>query len=150
MTTDSARRHPIRPCPWWSSTIGFTSAPLIQTAPIWLLLLVVISFGLWIGRLEGWKPLASIYFALLITGTVGLGDMRPKSGASRPLTLVIVICGLSMIALLVAAAVSAFSVVLREPPGLLDDKTRIESPIPEQTSVLRPVPIDDQGTVDAS
>jgi voltage-gated potassium channel len=101
---------------------------LLQTAPIWLsLLLMVISLGLWLGRLEGWKPSESIFFALMTASTVGLGAFRPKGSVSRPLAVVIVVCGVTMIALLVGASVSGFSNLNREPPELPKHRMHIDS-----------------------
>ncbi len=39
--------------------------------------------GIWIGRLNGWNWIDSIYFAVVTASTIGLGDFAPSTRAAR-------------------------------------------------------------------
>lgn len=44
---------------------------------------VVALGGIWIGRLNGWNWIDSIYFAVVTASTIGLGDFAPSTRAAR-------------------------------------------------------------------
>ncbi|SFL95542.1 potassium channel family protein [Marinobacter zhejiangensis] len=81
---------------------------LLIAWPILVFLMVIIALlGLWVGRREGWRWQDSLYWAGITATTVGYGDIRPKRGGSRLLSLVIAMVGLVFSGLVVALAVNA-------------------------------------------
>ena len=71
------------------------------------LLVAIVVLGLVIGLIEGWSVQESIYFAFVSGLTIGYGDLAPKTGVTRALSIVIGICGVILTALVAAVAVKA-------------------------------------------
>jgi len=88
--------------------IGYLAADLFLTGPLLggLLVLIVV-IGIWIGRLEGWSLLDSVYHAMIAATTVGYGDFRPSRAASKILSIVLAFVGIVFTGLLVALCVHA-------------------------------------------
>ena len=83
-----------------------TLLPLVW--PVFSLLIgLMVSLGLLIGHLEGWKFFEGIYFAFVTGLTVGYGDLVPKLTTSRVLAIVIGFTGILLTALLAAIGVRA-------------------------------------------
>ncbi|WP_027857726.1 potassium channel family protein [Marinobacterium jannaschii] len=68
-------------------------------------LLIVLSLGLIVGRIEGWSRFDALYWAFITAFTVGYGDMRPLKRWSRVLSVVIALHGILLTGLLVAVTV---------------------------------------------
>ncbi len=92
---------------------SFTAGLLRGLRVVWPILsalfALIITFGLVVGRLEGWSVQESIYFAFVSGLTIGYGDLAPKSLAARVLAIAIGICGVLVVALVAAIAVEALT-----------------------------------------
>ncbi|MEP4878354.1 MAG: potassium channel family protein [Tateyamaria sp.] len=81
---------------------------LTRLAPIVLsLIAVIITNGLAIGRLEGWKRGDALYHAFINATTVGYGDFRPTLGTSKILSVLNAFLGLLFTGIFVGAGVYA-------------------------------------------
>uniref|UniRef100_A0A7S4EK31 EF-hand domain-containing protein n=1 Tax=Pseudo-nitzschia australis TaxID=44445 RepID=A0A7S4EK31_9STRA len=67
-------------------------------------LLVIMSGGSFIGRIEGWNWIDSIYFSFVTATTIGFGDYSPQTRAGRLLAI-------AMIPVLLAAAGDLFATI---------------------------------------
>lgn len=80
---------------------------MVDAAPVLLVLLVVIvTLAIVIGRTEGWTLADSVYYGFV---TVGYGDFRPRRLSSKALAIVIAFVGLIQIGIVVALAVQAIT-----------------------------------------
>ena len=92
-------------------------------ALVWPLLgflaLIIMALGLVAGAIESWPRFDSIYWAFITATTVGYGDIRPKLRASRILSILIALVGLTFTGILVALAFNAATLSYSElyPPG---------------------------------
>jgi len=76
------------------------------TSPLLLgLALAVTALGQVVGKQEGWSPFDSFYWSFITATTVGYGDMRPETKASRILSIVIALTGWMFTGILVAVAI---------------------------------------------
>jgi hypothetical protein len=73
------------------------------------LLVAIVVLGLVIGLIEGWSVHESIYFAFVSGLTIGYGDFAPHTFTTRALAILIGICGVLLVALVAAIAVSALN-----------------------------------------
>jgi hypothetical protein len=71
------------------------------------LLLVMLSLGIVIGRLEGWPLFDAIYFTFVSGLTIGYGDLAPTQPLSRTLAIGIGLTGVLLVGLIVAIGVRA-------------------------------------------
>ena len=74
-----------------------------------VLLGLIITLGLVVGRLEGWSIHEAVYFAFVSALTIGYGDLAPKLLFTRLLAILIGVCGVVLTALLAAIAVKALT-----------------------------------------
>jgi len=92
----------------------FAAGMLLGLRIVWpilsALLVAVAALGLIVGHLEGWSVQESIYFAFVSGLTIGYGDLAPKTGLARGLSIFIGICGVLVTALLAGVAVRALTV----------------------------------------
>ena len=65
---------------------------------------MIVSSGSFIGRLEGWSWIDSIYFSFVTATTIGFGDYSPQTRAGRVLAI-------AMIPVLLAAAGDLFATI---------------------------------------
>lgn len=84
-----------------------------MTTPLLLLFAVlIIILGQIVGHIEKWSAFDSFYWAFITAFTVGYGDMRPTSRASKVISIFIALLGIMLagviVALTVATATSAF------------------------------------------
>jgi hypothetical protein len=77
------------------------------------LLMLMLAFGIVIGRLEDWPLLDAIYFTFVSGLTIGYGDLVPKRALSRILAIGIGLIGVLLVGLIVALAVRALDRVSR-------------------------------------
>ena len=83
------------------------------TLPMLLTLGLLITFiGQLVGRKEGWSRFESFYWAFVTGTTVGYGDLRPQQRASRLLSILIALLGLTFTGILIAVAVHAANLAL--------------------------------------
>jgi len=83
--------------------------------PLLFTLLAAITFlGYVVGRREGWSRLDALYWSFITATTVGYGDLRPGDRGSKIVALVIVFLGLILTGIMIAAAVQATTIALRE------------------------------------
>ena len=83
------------------------------TSPLLLTLAAVITLlGQAVGRKEGWPRFDSFYWSFITATTVGYGDMRPTRSASRIISIVIALMGLTFTGILIAVAVHAATLAL--------------------------------------
>lgn len=80
----------------------FYIAPLLVS-----ILLVIVVLGHFLGRLEGWSRLDSMYFAFITATTVGYGDFHPSKRLSKILAIVIALVGIIFTGIVVAIALQA-------------------------------------------
>jgi ion channel len=71
------------------------------------LLVLMVSLGIVIGRLEDWSLLDAIYFTFVSGLTIGYGDLVPKRPLSRILAIGIGLIGVLLVGLIVALGVRA-------------------------------------------
>lgn len=71
------------------------------------LLILMVSLGIVIGRLEDWSLLDAIYFTFVSGLTIGYGDLVPKRPLSRVLAIGIGLIGVLLVGLIVALGVRA-------------------------------------------
>ena len=75
--------------------LEYLSKGLTGVAPILLpLIILIVSNGVLIGRLEGWRRGDAIYHAFINATTVGYGDFRPTRGTTKFLAVVNAFLGL--------------------------------------------------------
>lgn len=75
---------------------------------------LVMSLGIWVGSIEGWRWDESLYFSFVTGLTIGYGEFVPKTLLSRALSVLIGLCGILTTALLAALAVKALTAALNE------------------------------------
>jgi voltage-gated potassium channel len=80
----------------------FYIAPLLAS-----ILLVIVTLGHFLGRLEGWSRLDSMYYAFITATTVGYGDFHPRKRLSKILAIVIAFVGIVFTGIVVAIALHA-------------------------------------------
>jgi voltage-gated potassium channel len=85
----------------------------------WVLGLLILG-TLFYTRVEGWRPLDSLYFTVVTLTTVGFGDLAPRTDAGKVFTMVYIVVGIGLL--------SGFVILLAERSGLLkrhkDDEGR--------------------------
>lgn len=81
---------------------------LFYIAPLLIsMLLVIVVLGHFLGRLEGWSRLDSMYYAFITATTVGYGDFHPRKKLSKILAIVIAFVGIIFTGIVVAIALHA-------------------------------------------
>ena len=78
------------------------ASPLLASSALLIILL-----GMIVGKRESWGRFDSIYWAFITATTVGYGDIRPTTPASKALSILIALVGLTFTGILVAMAVYA-------------------------------------------
>jgi len=68
---------------------------------------IIVALGLLISYIEGWRVSDALYFAFVTGLTIGYGDLTPKYGTSRFLSMVIGFSGIIVTGLVAAVAVKA-------------------------------------------
>ena len=87
---------------------------LAGVAPILLpLIALILSNGLLIGRLEGWRRGDAIYHAFINATTVGYGDFRPTRGPAKVLAVLNAFLGLLLTGVFVGTGVYAVESAFR-------------------------------------
>ena len=83
------------------------------TFPMLLTLGIAITLiGQVVGKKEGWSRFESFYWAFVTGTTVGYGDLRPQQKATRLLSILIALLGLTFTGILIAVAVHAATLAL--------------------------------------
>jgi len=68
---------------------------------------VVVSLGILIAYIEEWRVSDALYFTFVTGLTIGYGDLTPKNGVARFLSVVIGFSGIIVTGLVAAVAVKA-------------------------------------------
>jgi len=63
---------------------------------VWVVLVILIGTSFYT-RVEGWRPLDSLYFTVITLSTIGFGDFAPKTDAGKIFTMVYIFVGISLI-----------------------------------------------------
>jgi len=74
----------------------------------------VVGMGLLIAYIEEWRVGDALYFAFVTGLTIGYGDLTPKHGTSRFLSVVIGFSGIILTGLVAAVAVKALEATAHE------------------------------------
>ena len=85
----------------------FYKATLLISPILITLSIIVIGLGQFVGRLEKWDRLDTLYWSLITATTVGYGDIRPKRHLSRMVAILIAIFGVIFTGILVSIAIEA-------------------------------------------
>jgi voltage-gated potassium channel len=85
------------------------ASPLLASSALLIVLL-----GMIVGMRESWGRLDSIYWAYITATTVGYGDIRPTTPASKILSILISLVGMTFTGILVALAVYAATTAMGE------------------------------------
>ncbi|WP_346350595.1 potassium channel family protein [Oceanimonas sp. AH20CE76] len=92
------------------SFIKMLALSLYFLGPVIILLFLIITLlALITSRLDGWRKSEALYWAFITALTVGYGDIRPKHGSSRFISIVIAILGIMLAGIVVAVTVEAAS-----------------------------------------
>ena len=84
-----------------------------ELAGLMLVLGVVVTFGgALIARFDGISLGNGIYFAFITALTVGFGDLVPKSGAAKIITIILALIGLIVLGIVVAVSTHALDIAL--------------------------------------
>jgi hypothetical protein len=75
---------------------------------------IIVSMGLTISYLEGWRPFEGIYFSFVTGLTVGYGDFVPKRTISRVIAIAISFTGILLTALFAAISVRALQIAVND------------------------------------
>lgn len=78
--------------------------------------LVIVGLGLLIGYIEEWRVSDALYFTFVTGLTVGYGDLTPKRGAARFLSVMIGFSGIIVTGLIAAVAVKALDATAHNIP----------------------------------
>jgi voltage-gated potassium channel len=78
------------------------------------LALAIILLGQAVGRQEGWSRFDSFYWSFITATTVGYGDVRPVKRKSKVVAIIIAFLGLTLTGILIAVAVQAATLALRQ------------------------------------
>ncbi len=78
------------------------------------LLLVIVGFGLWIGKKESWSWSQALYFSFITATTVGYGDFHPTHHSSRIVAIFIALTGILLTGIIVACGLHALQVTVTE------------------------------------
>jgi voltage-gated potassium channel len=81
---------------------------------LFTLLAVITVLGQWVGRIEAWSRLDSLYWSLVTATTLGYGDLRPSRAKSKVIAILIVFLGLILTGIVIAVAVQATSLALTQ------------------------------------
>lgn len=83
-------------------------------SPILLALVFCIALlGFFVGKLEGWSRIDTIYYSCITATTVGYGDFLPCRNCSKLLAILITFVGLVLTGILVAIALNALTVAFK-------------------------------------
>lgn len=78
------------------------------TSPIIVAMVVlIISLGLIVGRIESWRRFDSIYWSFITALTVGYGDIKPGRKASKVLSIAVGAVGIMLGGILVSITLHA-------------------------------------------
>jgi voltage-gated potassium channel len=78
------------------------------------LLAAITLLGRWVGRIEGWSRLDSVYWSFVTATTLGYGDLRPSQRKSKIIAILIAFLGLILTGIVIAVAVQATSLALTQ------------------------------------
>ena len=102
----------------WQLRLSFFREFFHNLRIIWPILsgifLVIVGVGLLIAYIEEWRVSDALYFAFVTGLTIGYGDLTPKHGASRFLSVVIGFSGIIVTGLVAAVAVKALDATTRD------------------------------------
>jgi len=91
--------------------LDFVSAYFGDLVRLWSVLaalsVFIVALGLRIGKLEGWKPFDSAYFAFITATSVGYGDFTPTKHRSKALAVLISLTGVVLVGLIVSIGLHA-------------------------------------------
>jgi len=96
-------------------------------APLLISLIILITvFGQLVGKREGWTQFDALYWAFITATTVGYGDIRPITPASKVLSIFIALIGMIFTGIMVALAIHAATISFSSLHGVTSVKDNIE------------------------
>lgn len=78
------------------------------------LLCFIILLGHFVGKLEGWSRIDTLYYSFITATTVGYGDFPPRRNRSKLLAIMIAFFGLLLSGIIVAVALNALTVAFKQ------------------------------------
>ncbi len=88
---------------------------IFLVSPILIFLMITITLiGQFVGRIEKWSILDSLYYAFITATTVGYGDFRPLHRRSKIASIIIALVGVLFTGIIVAVGLQSLKVALNE------------------------------------
>ena len=80
---------------------------------LFALVCCIVLLGHFVGRLEGWSRIDTLYYSFITATTVGYGDFPPRRNRSKLLAVLIAFFGLLLSGIIVAVALNALTVAFK-------------------------------------
>lgn len=134
-----------RVCLWIAAVMAKWDAinPIAQRSIVALiaLFLILVSTAIFFTQSEGWTILDSVYYAVLVSSTVGLGDVVAESDSAKIFSIFLMLCGSAIVATSLTGIAEVF---IRHSQHKLAEKILLAQVRPES---LPAMDLDNSGSV---